>query len=346
MQIPFYGLEGMRNKNLGKIPKKYAQYLGDISPNFNVLKIKTANILTDTKRFQNRDEAYSAKSVARIVNDFKPEKFDPLRVWKDKNGKIYVVAGHSRLEAAHKLGLKDVPVVFLNMSEAEAIEYGKYESNYLADAEKLIPRLRAFEHDSNKGMTMKELKLKYDDYNSLVNWQYLDKNGIFIQLLSMNDRSSFPHIERNAGWVGMMRKSFPQLTNLHEGEMYDLLYGIGGSKISKEMFIKIISNVVNNRRLDNTPNETPLGLDKTAKRGAQTRRDMESAQAELKRINAEMEVWKAHKAKAITTEEKEAVNALLANLQKEKSMVDGNISKMLKAQISLLGVGGKKADRV
>ena len=80
-------------------------------------------------------------------------------------------------------------------------------------------------------------------------YTYLNQNGDFIEYLDSDSKVSFPYLERNAEWVGILRKMYPKkLTNVHEKEIFDFMYKSDKKKldISKEQFYNLILKKINN----------------------------------------------------------------------------------------------------
>lgn len=84
----------------------------------NIRDIPIGQIQIDTKLFQGRDKEYSERSVQNIVQDvansrFLWENLDPIILWASMDGRLFLLSGHSRLEA------------FRRLSNAGAVAQGK-----------------------------------------------------------------------------------------------------------------------------------------------------------------------------------------------------------------------------
>ena len=317
--------------------------LGDVPSNgLKMQWIKVADLNIDTKRFQNRQEEFSKDSFNSIVNNFSWDKFDPPRVWKDENGKIWLISGHSRTAAVKHLKFEEMPVFFITASQLEA-EDAKYEYNFLNTGEGLIAELRAFRNDVSKKLTVKEMKLKWKTkYNQYLDWQYLNpkENGLFIKFLAVENYENFPSIRTKAAWIGQLRNEFPEIGNEHERELFDYVFNIA-PKIQKEQLLKLIRDIMLDRRLEGTHEGMALGLGK-GKKGTATRRDMESANKMIETINSEISGWKTHRNKAITDAERIAVDYKVNALNMQLLEIQKEIKQMIKTQTSLLGIGKRK----
>ena len=53
----------------------------------------------------------------------------------------------------------------------------------------------------------------------------LNPKGRFMEHLGEDSEKSFPYLQRNAQWVGILRRQYPKLSDSHEREMFEYLYG-------------------------------------------------------------------------------------------------------------------------
>lgn len=189
--------------------------------------LKTNEIQADPARFQEREGAYSRQSVERIKNDYNPVRFDPIIVWKDpKDGKTYVLAGHSRLQTMRELKKSDLPAKYFEGTEKQAIDFAKIEANRGQTKPGLLADVGAFELSRDRGDAKKKLIDEFgsDRVNKLDAFTYLDKSGQFMKAMTDPASDSFPYIERWGRTIGQIRKEFPELTNRHETQIFDAVY--------------------------------------------------------------------------------------------------------------------------
>lgn len=71
---------------------------------------ESPDIVPDGLDFQMRNADYAEQSVQNIVGNYRPQEFDPIAVTRGADGRYVVLSGHSRLEAARRLNLPDVPI--------------------------------------------------------------------------------------------------------------------------------------------------------------------------------------------------------------------------------------------
>jgi hypothetical protein len=223
-----------------------------------VKEVDRNEIITMPELFQGRQKAFSEESVAKIVSEGFDKSNDPIIVWySPEKSKYVVISGHSRWEASRILyeqgdkSLQTMPVkVFLGDQE-EAVSYAVLESNRASTAEGLISDVKAVKKMMAEGYNKTEM-LKYVKPQSylekIISYTYLNENGSFIEQLGSDAKVSFPYLERNAQWIGYLRKSYwDKLTNQHEKEIFDFLYTSGAReslRMTKENLFKIIDKKI------------------------------------------------------------------------------------------------------
>lgn len=224
--------------------------------------------------FQNRATPYSARSVENIVaaaqgGTFRWVNFDPITVWANRLGKLYVLSGHSRLEAFVRLckaGVKAEGRVFceipakvakgLTMEQAKKIAL---ESNTLSTKETLLERSIYYRRlTPSKSFTeLKEIakRLEGANANKILAYAHLSATGktlAALQALENKDEDSNSTMGKVARWIGNARIKYP-LTDQHENEIYDWLinmsgYGTGRGQLSNEKaFNKRLYNIIQKR---------------------------------------------------------------------------------------------------
>lgn len=90
-------------------------------PELKVVKVPTSDLL----EYQNNAKIHDHQQVDQIAASIEEFGFNnPILAWHNDNGEPEIVAGHGRLMAARKLGLEELPVVFLDhMSEEQRRAY-------------------------------------------------------------------------------------------------------------------------------------------------------------------------------------------------------------------------------
>ena len=214
-------------------------------------------IHTDTKRFQNRQDAFSEASADSVAKNFDPNKFDPIVVWQDpKAKKTFVLSGHSRYEGMKRRKSPTIAVRYFSGSEAEAIQFAKVEANRGANQETLIEDLAAYKLMRDGDTSRKITKLSKAELQRIFKgkvqkleaYSNLNKDGLFVNALSQSTTSNYPYLERNAQWIGQLRKEHTAITNTGEDNIFHFFYSDKTGKhlkLSKDEFFKLASRKIN-----------------------------------------------------------------------------------------------------
>jgi ParB-like chromosome segregation protein Spo0J len=90
-------------------------------PELEVVKVPTADLL----EYQNNSKLHPVEQIDQIAQSIWEFGFNnPILAWHNDEGEPEIVAGHGRLLAARKLGLRELPVVFLDhMTEEQRRAY-------------------------------------------------------------------------------------------------------------------------------------------------------------------------------------------------------------------------------
>lgn len=90
-------------------------------PELEVVKVPTNELL----EYPTNAKLHPADQIDQIVSSIEEFGFNsPILAWHNDEGEPEIVAGHGRLMAARKLGLRELPVVFLDhMSEEQRRAY-------------------------------------------------------------------------------------------------------------------------------------------------------------------------------------------------------------------------------
>lgn len=86
-------------------------------PELQVVKIPTDELV----EYRNNAKLHPSDHVEQIVESIEEFGFNnPILAWHNDDGEAEIVAGHGRLMAARKLGIEELPVVFLDHLSDEA----------------------------------------------------------------------------------------------------------------------------------------------------------------------------------------------------------------------------------
>lgn len=256
----------------------------------SVKEIPRSQIVTRTNLFQGRQHEFSQESVDKIVREGFDKSQEPIAVWQDPaTGEYIVISGHSRWQASKILyangqkNLAEMPVKVFNGTLEEAIDYALLESNRSGTAEGLMSDLAAYKRAATKGYTREKMLglFKKDAYvDTLRDLSYLNTKGRFLEYLGTDSEKSFKYLLRNAQWVGILRRGYPNLSDFHEREMFDYLYN--GKEVSKQTLFDTIERKVGNFTFN--PNE-PLNL----KNIVSTTSVTDGAMEQIRTIQAEVD---------------------------------------------------------
>ena len=262
----------------------------------DIKEIDRSEIITMPELFQGRQNEFSQESVDKIVSEGFDKSNDPIIVWYNPEKEKYVViSGHSRWRASQVLfekgdsSLQTMPVKEFLGDIEEAKSYALLESNRASTQEGLISDINAVKKmvadGYNKANMLKYIKPE-SKLNNIINYTYLNPNGKFIE--HIEETKSFPYIERNAIWVGELRKANKEkLTDLHENEMFDYMYLTGNSKglkLNKSEFFNLIGSKVSKMFYDASQ---PLNLTNVVSTSAV----LSPARAKINEIQSDIEYW-------------------------------------------------------
>jgi hypothetical protein len=220
-------------------------------------EVPISSIHTDTKRFQNRQDAFSEASANSVAEHYDPNKFDPIVVWVDKKAKkTFVLSGHSRYEGMKRRKAKAISVRYFKGTEDEAIKFAKVEANRAATQETLIEDLAAYRlmRDGDEARGIKKnskadlQKIFKGKVQKLEAYSFLAPGGLFVNALSQATTSNYPYLERNAQWIGQLRKENEVLTNSSEDNIFHFFYSDKTGKhlkLSKDEFFKLAKKRIN-----------------------------------------------------------------------------------------------------
>jgi hypothetical protein len=241
-----------------------------------VLMVPVQAINVRREWFQGRATPYSERSVENItkavqVGKFRWSNMDPVTLWAGPDGKLYMLSGHSRLEAFTRLceasavadgrNFCEIPAkIETNITLQQAKEIA-LQSNTLSTKETTLERAAYYAALREKGANDKSLldhakQLEGKNYTTVLAFSHLNPAGrTYAALLALDKgETDSSNIIANVGrWIGNARKFYPALTNFHENELYDWLinrrgYGTGSAQVSNEKeFKERLASVINRR---------------------------------------------------------------------------------------------------
>lgn len=103
-----------------------------------VIDINPTEVIEDPRNFQPRSQRYNRAGITEasindIVQNYNPNRFDPIKVWHRPDDDAYVViSGHHRLEASRRLNLENIPATVVEGDLAEAKRVARQSNSITA----------------------------------------------------------------------------------------------------------------------------------------------------------------------------------------------------------------------
>ena len=227
----------------------------------NIQDVPLSQIHINRELFQGRERAFSKRSVENIVNDaidgrFMWDNLDPITLWLSPDKKLYLLSGHSRLEAFNILssngiivdgkGFDRIPAK-IRTGSLEQAQRMALDSNTLSTKETDIERAAYYRRRRQDGDDEKKLladikKNEGRNWSNIYAYTFLSPEGktwASLRQFAEGEDQSAILAKSLAKWIGMARRTFPVLTNEHETELYNWLfehrgYGTGAGQVSSE----------------------------------------------------------------------------------------------------------------
>jgi len=235
-------------------------------PASDLVLVPLTEVFVNTQWFQNREKAFSIRSVENILaavegGTFRWANFDAITIWQYPDGKYYILSGHSRTEAFSRLcALKAtaegrdfcrIPakiIAGITLDEAKRIAM---ESNTLSSRETDLERANYYRRMLEMGTPATEIKaaaarMEGKEAVKILAFAHLNPNGKTanaLRALEQADQTSRNNMANIARWIGNARQTVTVLTDRHENELYDWLvndkaYGTAKGQISNETEFK------------------------------------------------------------------------------------------------------------
>ncbi|MFZ2150596.1 MAG: hypothetical protein WAZ12_04165 [Candidatus Absconditicoccaceae bacterium] len=217
-------------------------------------------IFLDLKNFQNRKKPYSEHSVQNIVDavlngSFDFRIFNPIILWRDQDSvKLYILGGHSRYEAFKRLSTEYVnhpnvlkfiddkgygfDKIFSMIMDDICFEDAKFialMSNALSTIESDTERAEIYRNFRQLGKDKKFIlefgkKCEKNNWPRIEAYSFLNPNGMIINTLDSLETNTddVNIIKRVAKWIGAFRSKYPEISDIHEVELFRRLIEKGG----------------------------------------------------------------------------------------------------------------------
>lgn len=227
----------------------------------NIQDVPISDILINRTLFQGREKAFSKRSVDNIVEDalsgrFAWENLDPITLWRDPSGKLFLLSGHSRLKAFELLAEKGIKVdgkgfdkipAKIRSGSLDSAQKMALESNTLSTKETDIERAAYYRRLRQDGEEERQIlaqikKNEGRNWSNIYAFTFLNPTGktwAMLQQFAEGEDQSAQMAKALAKWIGTARKQYPFLTNEHEAELQIWLfemrgYGTGSGQVSNE----------------------------------------------------------------------------------------------------------------
>ena len=312
-------------------------YLGFLQNKFSETKqIDRSQIITRPDLFQNRQGAFSQETVNKILSEGFDKSQEPIAVWFDeKANKFVVISDHSRWHASELLydrgqkDLKTMPVKVFNGDLEAARDYALLESNRSGTAENLKEDIAAYKRAVATGKDKKYLLSIFKTeakVRMLEDFSVLNPKGRFMEHLGEDSEKSFPFLVRNAQWTGILRKRYPGLSDSHEREIFEYLYGNKNAiGIKKDVFFNLVEKKSSSMYF--SPDK-PLNLQNVASSSAYTGQTKERI-AELTNEIATLTADREKKESNIARAKSEGNEKLMTRFTEERSLLNQAILRKL-----------------
>ena len=262
---------------------------GSGSALLNIVDVPLAAIHIDRSLFQGREKAYSERSVTNIIDAVKSGSFvwanlDPVTLWRDAAGRLYLLSGHSRFHAFQLLAKAGAQVdgkrfdripAKIRTGDLAAAQRLALESNTLATKETDIERAAYYMRLRAQGAKESDIRAQIkrnEDRNApnIYAYTFLSPTGrtwAAIKAIGDGADQTATLIKSFGRWIGTARARWQGLTTAHENELFAWLvdakgYGTGSNQISNERdFLgKVEYFIQKNTFLGRWDNTQPLNI--------------------------------------------------------------------------------------
>jgi hypothetical protein len=353
------------------------------STKLNIKDIPLFEVNVDKALFQGREKDFSIRSVENIVEAVKSGQFvwanlDPITLWENPNGKLFLISGHSRFEAFKRLAkdgqkadgkdFEAIPAKILK-GELSTAKKTALESNTLSTKETDIERAKYYRRLRQDGQDEKKTveAMKKNEGKNWVNiyaYTFLSPDGKTMAGLKQfieNEDTSAQLSKSISKWIGAARKNYPQLANSHEDELYNWMfnqkgYGTGAGAVSNEReFSEKVQMFVNkNTFFGQFEVDKPLNiLQQLYKSPVEQEYDEQVNEAKKSVSESEKALKTKIKSladrKATKSEIQKIVEPLEAALRNQRVALQklllkkGEISDYAKKEVTLFGLSGLKS---
>jgi len=266
-----------------------------------VYDVPVAEIKTNEKLYQGRKNAYSERSAKKVAEQFDPNKFDPIVVYKHHDGNTYVLSGHSRFAGMKMRNAETVPARYFEGTPEEAVDFAQ-NSNKLGDLQTDLENADYYRKKAASGVPLSKLieEAKESEQKGsaqrIIDFAFLNPDGKAYDALVKLDKAegdSKIAAQNIAQKIGRLRSKNEHLTDSHENELFDYFMKEGAPtdlQVNDQKYF--VNRSIDSVQMDNSQ---PLNLSKFVMK-SQERVEWEN---EKKRLEDEI-----NEAKAMITPDK------------------------------------------
>lgn len=255
----------------GKVePPPVKPPIPDEPPAGAFIRVPLSSLTRNLRDFQARDGAFNLTTVDRITGEVERGEFNEssmpsIMIWKDlRTDNWVIVSGHSRTEAYRRLNEmgkiykgNDFSNINAQVVEAATIEQAREiarNSNFVGQYT-IAEKIKIIRDQLMPSLSGKDLRKRVDELVGkneaprMIAYAHLNPDGMTMAALrSFNEAQESVNTDRIlsiAQWVGEMRKSFPELTDAHENELFEYLFVDGkyGTPAEKKTRKDLITSV-------------------------------------------------------------------------------------------------------
>ena len=206
---------------------------GIVSMPTSALTVSKPGEFQKRENVDNEESQTNEAKMQAIMADFRPERLTPIVAWRDPvDGKLKVLDGHHTLEAAKRAGITNVNVREFKGTREEATREAEI-LNDLRTANDPLSRASTVRRRRSAGMSEAEIEAEartiYQEGTATVlQLSFLNPNGQLVAAIKQfmgtdQDSDTTGNLMKITKWIGEARRRNPNLTDAHEGEMFDVL---------------------------------------------------------------------------------------------------------------------------
>jgi len=319
-----------------------------------IREVSLTDVDVDAERFQPReglDEEVQKERAASFVRAKTEE--NPIIVWRDpKDDRFKVLAGHHRYDLFQRVGEKSIPVIEFKGTEAEAIERARTENTERV-AQTPLENAGQIRRKRESGILEAELtkesrRLFGRESGRVIALSYLNPVGhaaTALRAMQKAQTQSQMNALTMAEWVGKTRLANPELSDIHEDEIFDFLqenYGRAALRTVTQFIDRVELSLDKRKAAGDFSPDAPLNIKSlVSKSRAEQQLDEDLGQAHTKfsdaREDLKIELLRSGLAKEavadILSDKLLGIDTRRMHLQELAALVEGMLSETGQANL-------------